>query len=763
MSATQPPTLAFLDTRALCVDVAALWAGTHASLAWPAASLRDGDAHVHLDEEARVQLRLTLPPLPSLPAPATDAPVTTWDGATALPPLLRTLLSSLRISLQGDDATRRAYVWDGRAPPSAFGLHDADEPWAPAPATRPTPLADAALSGGVRYDAARAVWTAEWTCDVALPSSAAPTPGTPWRLEATWSLHLDVARLILEDAPHADAAPFRYTSQDTSVFQSGTDPYMLDVDVLSALSDGVQLPDETPAQRHRDLAGRLTLLPLSALAQTALGHDIVAPWKEAQALAQRVRDMRALESEARGADQDITMAALGDVPTAHAARDQPRAPRGVGAALGADLGTLLTSGAVVLCRTSVAEAHVVSSVSVRMRTLPRAMPVATPGSDEAMGLLVSVELENASRTHAFDVHALDVHVGEAADHAAPPPTPSSVQAVVAPLLGPALAMPLRLAPMSQHHVVYTVRIECPFLEAPDAERALADWAPRRATHVVLRGTPVRDTMPKDSTCRSEWRGVVDLSLALLHEQRRVAAAHVMLRATGALQSVPPRPAAPVVAGTAALGASALAAHAAAAAPVPPPKPWRTGAPAPSAPAAPTRTTTVAAPAWPHTYASPLAVALDRASAYAGQGDAADRATPLVRARAALPWRAPGAERERAAPSGAALLVSVDTQRAASEAGMVVLRVSLLNVAPHDVDVEIEWADDGSGTLRAESHKVHVGYVKRTDTGGSSPRYRATWASSCMRCSLDTMRLASSWSATPRRTAPVCSSSWGMCI
>ncbi|WFD01628.1 hypothetical protein MOBT1_000304 [Malassezia obtusa] len=557
------PTLAFAEARALCTDLAALYTGASARLDVPRGGGSSGThaAAVHYDERVRAQLVLTLPSVPSK-LPPRDA-----CGPDALPALLVHLLRALDITLQGAAGgaplvTRR---WHGTDRGAAFLLHgdDADADGADDGAC--TPLSEDTYAPGATYDAEAKAWRVAWLADVVIRTcpprethAAYPSaePGVQRVvLRAALRLRLDLAQLVTHvDAP-APQTPFHHAAGEPHPFVGAADPYLVDVDLLAGLTEGVTVPDETAEQRHQHIASKLALLPLSALVPGATGVELVAPWSQSTRLADAVARSKEIESAAISSDADIALAPLAAKPPERPGRTPPVRQASMPSVHAAeptrgahDVATAAAHAIVVLTRDARATLEVRPTLAVRLRTLSRAhtlAPAAEAGASRV--LLLCVELESALDHGTFVVHDVDLALGAGApgaDDAGPPHLAR---------LAPHTDAPIRLGPHAQHNVLYAVHLAPP---AHDAD-ALVPHAARRDARVTVRGAPARGAdAPPHSTCASQWDGVLDLRVLYAEQQRACAADAALLHAA---HYVPDAEidAPPLVAGDAALAASAL--------------------------------------------------------------------------------------------------------------------------------------------------------------------------------------------------------------
>lgn len=649
------PTLAFQEAREACADLAAIFAASELHMAMPEAALLGEQARIHYDEQVRVRLHLRLPSLPSRLPPPREAleKLCELDAAMRqrLPPSLVVLLTALQLRVQTTFHTSSAsplsvYTWQGLSARTDFQLRRWNDANASDSSVRP--LSDDTEPPGMVYDTATKAWHLSWHCDLAVSYLNARGSDAALRIDADLCLRLDLGTLTAQsDAPRPQT-PFHFTAHSVHPYMVSSDAYMIDANLLGELASGVKIPDETPEQRHDHLASQLTLLPASMLAPGVLGTDVVAPWNEALQLAQRMRRAKELEAAAMASDADIALSSWSSPPKPAAGSmlrtssqptpgDAHTAPEDA-----VDVPTLALSGPVALRRTAHVDVSVGSLVTVRMRALPRLYPT----KHGARAQLVCVELESTSHDTTLVLHSVSMHVLGAAQRGADAslaPDSNDVHICVEPL-GEAHGFPLRLEPHSQHNLLYTVRVQCAYMDVYSAVEALSTWMPCRRTRVVLHGTPVRHKESTQSTCMSEWNGTMDLRLAQLDVQRAMVAEQAVRRAAGAND-----------ANHAAMAQTTLAD---ARAPPPPPKPWRAWTP--STPTATALTNVRHAPAWSQTDAS-----------------------------------TPGWDSVGMALAHGTVLAQVDVTQGASTWGLarVQLHVSLSHLGTHTVDVEVRWLAD----------------------------------------------------------------------
>lgn len=554
------PTLAYAEAREICIDVAALFAGSKFELVLPPASLvSESNSCIFYDERVRIQLVMCLPSLPTiLPGPGADfRNVDILDEASYLiiPPLLSTLLSYLHISLRGTMPSGETNVTDApltslfvhswqRLPTRTdFGLHRSGLSRA---SNLDIPdiesLRDASFVPGISYDSEKKVWMARWWSDVSVPYTTADVGVNTVHIDAVMQLRLELARLCAEAHAPPPQMPFHYASNNMHPFSYSDDPYLIDVDLLSDLADKVKVLNESPKQRLDDLSRRLTTLPLSLLAPGSLGTNITSPWGESQRISEKQKQFREQEAAARASDADIALAPLSQssarasglldfqrrsstpsVLIAKESRNNFDAPQTV------DLATLASYGPVALTKVTSQKASVCASITVRMRTLSRSWPT----DENTRAVMVCVELEALPMPSPFLLHAIHIDIGERSDLVRElgfMPYQDTIEAVMKPLPGDASTLPVRIGRFSQHNLLYTVHLvpREPLSGSLAFKHLLTTWDPRRCARVTLLGTPDRGPLTAPhSTCVSQWNGSMDLSLALLDLQRRSFAEHVM--------------------------------------------------------------------------------------------------------------------------------------------------------------------------------------------------------------------------------------------
>ena len=127
-------------------------------------------------------------------------------------------------------------------------------------------------------------------------------------ISANAQLRLDTILLAQSVAADPPQFPAYYSATPSHPYIAAADPLMVDVDLLSTLTDGVCIPDETPLERHKRIADSMCLLPLSSLAPGTLTTDIVSPWHGASDLAARLKRAHEIESAAAASDADISLA-----------------------------------------------------------------------------------------------------------------------------------------------------------------------------------------------------------------------------------------------------------------------------------------------------------------------------------------------------------------------------------------------------------------------------------------------------------------------
>lgn len=554
------PTLAYAEAREICIDIAALFAGSTFELVLPPASLISGsNPCVFYDERMRVQLVMRLPSLPTiLPGPGSAfGNVNILDEASSLsiPPLLSTLLSYLHISLRGtipsgetnatDAPLTSLFVhsWQRLPTPTDFGIRRSALSRVPKlDVPDIEPLRDASFVPGISYDLEKKVWVVRWWSDVSIPYTTTDASINTIQVDAVMQLRLELARLSAEAHAPPPQMPFHYAANNMHPFSYSDDPYLIDVDLLSDLADKVKVLNESPKQRLDDLSKRLTMLPLSMLAPGSLGTNITSPWSESQRISEKQKQFYEQEAAARASDADIALAPLSQstapastlrefqrrastpsVPLAKESHHDFDAPQTV------DLATLASYGPVALTKVTSQKASVCASIIVRMRTLSRSWPT----DENTRAVMVCVELEALPMPSPFLLHAIHIDIGERSDLVRElgfMPYQDTIEAVMKPLPGDASTLPVRIGRFSQHNLLYTVHLVLrePLTGSQALGHLLTTWDPRRCARVTLLGTPDRGPLTAPhSTCVSQWNGSIDLSLALLDLQRRSFAEHVM--------------------------------------------------------------------------------------------------------------------------------------------------------------------------------------------------------------------------------------------
>ena len=554
------PTLAFAEAREICIDIAALFAGSNFELALPPASLTS-ESHpcIFYDERVRVQLVMRLPSLPTLlPGPREgfgNVDLLDEDSSLRIPPLLSTLLSYLHISLRGtmpggetnaaDAPLTSLFVhsWQRSPVPTDFCLRRSALSRAPkVDIPDMEPLRDASFVPGISYDLEKKVWTVRWWSDLSVPYTAMDVSISKIQMDAVMQLRLDLARLSAEAQAPPPQMPFHYVSNHTHPFSYSDDPYLIDVDLLSDLADQVKVLNESPQHRIDDLSKRLTMLPLSLLAPGSLSTSITSPWGASQFITEKQKELREREAAARASDADIALAPLAQSPAPpSSSREFPRRSSTPSALLAkelphdfeapetVDLATLASYGPVALTKVTTHTASVCASITVRMRTLSRSWPT----DENTRAVMVCVELEALPMPSPFVLHAIHIDIGERSDlvrEVGFMPCQDTIEAIIKPLPGDASTLPVRIGRFSQHNLLYTVQLvpREPHIGSQALGHLLTTWDPRRCARVTLLGTPDRGALTAPySTCVSQWNGSMDVSLALLDLQRRSFADYVM--------------------------------------------------------------------------------------------------------------------------------------------------------------------------------------------------------------------------------------------
>ena len=675
------PTLAFHEAREVCADLSAIFAASELSMAMPEGAPTGTQAHIPYDEQVRVRVHLRLPSLPSrLPPPreATKA-VTVLDNESLqrLPPRLVALATSLQLRVQAaflEEPTSpvTVYAWQGMEPHTDFCVRlPSCEEETPSSIT---PFGEDSGLNGIVYDTASKAWHMHWYCDLVMPWRRARGKVASVRINSDLRLRLDLGTLVAHaDAPRPQT-PFHYTAHSVHPCALSGDPYMIEADMLSELAASVKVPDETPEQRHKHLADQLTLLPTSMLMPVVLGSDIVTPWSEAVHLAQRVRRAKELEAAALASDADIALSSWTTPPkpapggmhrstSLPVPSEPPAAPDDT-----VDVPTLALSGLVTLCRAAHLDVTVEIMLSVRIYQQRRLCP--TPRGTYAM--IVWVELENGSIDTPFVLHDVTLQIGSASyggQRMDPLADADDVKMIVEPLYA-SNVFPMHIGPLSQHNLLYTVRIECAHMDVSQTAATMAAWLPCRHARVVLRGTPARGGEAAPSTYLSDYCASVYTGLAQNDLQRTMIAKQALRRAAGAIDAAPFMQAARMV--------SASPNDA----PPPPPKPWRANSGllrASEAPGAPTR----------------------RAIAW-NQADVSTKGC------------VPGEMASAMASLHGALLAKVNVTQHAPTLGLgrALLHVSLFHLSTEEMDLEVQWHPDtqsaSQGTVLPERPCVSLG-------------------------------------------------------
>lgn len=655
------PAAAAHTARALGVDIGAAFANARLGIRLPEST--GSPATVCFDELFQVMTTLELPALNTSPAGEHSASLPLGSEGR-VPPLLHNLLSSLQLAIQctfaaGEHGARPTFVhqWRGDQCGGDTALDELARP--AARDERQALFADEAFAEGVFYDEGTGVWRVQWLSGVSIAYPRSKPGAEEIRVSAIAQLRLDMAKLARSVAAEPPQFPTYYSTGAAHPYFSAADPLVVDVDVLSTLTDDVCIPDETVLERHKRIASNMCLLPLSSLMHGALGTTIVSPWSGAQDLAARMQRMREVEAAAAAADADIAVAPGSGVGVSAGAE----APREI------SLASALLMGHVVLSQTALAQIVAEPTLSVRIRTLhlPALAPISAPSATDypVRSMLLSVELENAAAHVAFVVHGLEISI--AAPHRAPGDMYDSgeIRPVVLRAAAPgheAPELPATLAPHDQTNVLYTVHLDG--VHDGDTER-LADldtWPAQRSVRVVMYGGPERRGASVPS-CASSWNGVLDLAALRREWQWRLFSCAVTLDAASAPHShVVPR--APLVAGDPSLAGARLGAsgeRSASQSPAP--------APAPAAAAA-------AVYPW----------------------ETGTQSAPVPRAQ--VPRQTLLTTVELSAEDGA--------RRSSSR--RVCIRVTVFNVSSHSMLVSISWGNPAPTALVADSSTVRIGRV-----------------------------------------------------
>lgn len=526
------PAAAAHTARALGADIGAAFANARLSIRLPEST--GSPSTVCFDELFQVMTTLELPTLDTMAAGEHIASLPLRSGAS-VPPLLHHLLSSLQLAIQctfaaGEHGARPTFVhqWCGDQRGGDTSLDDLARPGLRD--DRQALLADDGFAEGVFYDEGTGVWRVQWLSGVSIAYPRSKPGAENIRVSAIAQLRLDMTKLARSVAAEPPQFPTYYSTGATHPYFSADDPLVVDVDVLSTLTDDVSVPDETVLERHKRIANNMCLLPLSSLMHGALGTTIVSPWSVAQDLVAGMQRMREIEAAATAADEDISLAPGNGVST------DAEAPREI------TLDSALLMGHVVLTQTTMAQIIAQPTLSVRIRTLhlPALAPISAPSeTDHPMrSMLLSVELENAAAHVAFVVHDLKISI--AAPHKAPGDVYDSgeIRPVVLRAAAPghkAHELPATLAPHDQTNVLYTVHLDG--MHDGDTER-LADldtWPAQRSVRVVMYGGPERRGTSVPS-CASSWNGLLDLAALCREWQWRLFSCSVTLDAASAPHS-----------------------------------------------------------------------------------------------------------------------------------------------------------------------------------------------------------------------------------
>lgn len=674
------PATAMLTARSLAADIGAAFSQASLRVSIPAAT--GSEPSMCFDELFQVMTTLELPTVGVPPLDNGQLPL----GSDMLPPLMRHLLSSLQVSVQGTFArgsgARSAFTrsWRGDEPGAATALDEATR--AVSLNEDQTALTDETFAEGIFFSgrSCRVQWLCTASIGACVLTAYPRTKPGAGGVDISAIAHLRLDTILLTQSVAADPPQFPayYSATPSHPYIAAADPLMVDVDLLSTLTDGVCIPDETPLERHKRIADSMCLLPLSSLAPGTLATDIVSPWHGASDLAARLKRAHEIESAAAASDADISLAGT----PAAASSDGPQEVSLAGA---------LVMGNVVLQRKATQRATVFPTLSVRIRTLllPALAPIGAPaGSDSPMrSMLLSVELENAAAQGAFVVHKLDISI------TAPHKTPDDIYAAgeIRPVVHSASApghdahvLPATLAPHDQTNVLYTVRLDG--LHDGDINR-LADldaWPSQRGVRVVVYGGPERNGASVPS-CASSWNGLLDLATLREEWQWRMFSHAVTLEAAGAPHATP-TPHSTLVVGSSALASSQLAGsrrpsrastsdalHVHRVAPAPP-------SPAHDKPTLPPRPMSNAYPWETRNQMTPAA-----------------RAAPKQTLLATVELRT-----EQDVPATRAIVLR-DSWR-------VCLRVSVFNVSSVPMTLSAEWMNAAPNTLVSKSTAVAIGEV-----------------------------------------------------
>ncbi|WFD43285.1 hypothetical protein MPSI1_001946 [Malassezia psittaci] len=541
------PTLAFQEARALCTDLATLYMGTKAALS--VSEISDSDKKwVYYDEQVHAELTLTFPDVPSkLPAPNTTQRESGFSIRDRnVPWLLHCFLSTLHISLlatrPNEPGRLLAYSWHGSPFPAGFILssdgdssnlgqdisqHDSQQ----APLLTPN---------GISYDTTAQVWRVTWRTAFVIQAYPTPEPrANEVHLDVDFLLNLDLAQLIASvDAPPPQT-PIHLAVTEPHPFLSSNDPYMIDVDLLAQFTEGVTIPDETPERRHKHIASKLALLPLSSLVPGTAKLNIVAPWSQSKILSQQIARAKEVEQAAISSDADIALTPMiktGTQRTSLGAADRkppmrqlsiPTADTMLTQNSARDIATAAGTAILVLKR------HVHSIINTdyllhaRIRTLSRVHSDMKQDSalEPLRVMFLCVELESTSD---IDVQVDDVQItlgaGLDQDGRIQPTLSDSITPTIRTLQN-ADSWPIRIGARAQQNLLYSIRFDDQHLCRSPVESAaeLAQWLPRREAFITVRGHSQPQQRKRPTTFSSKWNGVLDLFYLCAEFQTRLAA------------------------------------------------------------------------------------------------------------------------------------------------------------------------------------------------------------------------------------------------
>ncbi|WFC99197.1 hypothetical protein MYAM1_001941 [Malassezia yamatoensis] len=540
------PTLAFQEARALSTDLATLYMGTKPALY--VSEISDSDKkRVYYDEQVHAELTLTFPSVPSkLPAPNLAQNKSSFDiGDRDVPWLLHCFLSTLHISLLAtrlnEPGRLLAYSWHGSQFPTEFVLsNDADNTdLGQDTRQRHSQQAPLLTAKGISYDSTAQVWRVTWRAAFVIPYPTTEPRANEVHLDVDFLLNLDLAQLITSvDAP-TPQTPIHLAVTEVHPFLSSSDPYMIDVDLLAPFTEGVTIPDETPERRHKHIASKLALLPLSSLVPDTAKVNVVAPWNQSKILSQQIARAKEVELAAISSDADIALTTINKTGTQKpslgaAERKSPTRPLSISTADTVrtqnsvrDIATAAGTAIVVLKRHIQTRINTDYLLHARIRTLSRVHSDIQQDSsfDHNRVMFLCVELESTSNT---DVQVDDVRVtlgaGLDQDGRIQPVCSDSITPTIQSLQNPD-SWPIRIGARAQRNLLYSIRIGDQHLRCSPVESAakLAQWLPRREAFITVHGFPQAQGRKRQTSFSSRWNGAVDLFYLCTEFQTRLAA------------------------------------------------------------------------------------------------------------------------------------------------------------------------------------------------------------------------------------------------